>query len=71
MEHFDEYADVQDSRIILGAASTNNALADEVYIFDNFGGSRGLTEILTPSDLSLDISIGSVAIGAILSWQGC
>jgi hypothetical protein len=61
-EIFSRYGDIEESTIVIGAASTNNSIPDAVHVFNHDGSSWVLFETLTPSDNGVDALIRDVAI---------
>ncbi len=65
------FAAIQESTILIGAASSNNAISDAVHVFNNWGGSWDLSETLTPSDNGENAFMRDIAISGNTIVAGC
>ena len=65
------WAEIQESTILIGAASSNNAIPEAVHVFNNEGGSWVLSETLTPSDNGENAFMRDIAMSGNTIVAGC
>lgn len=65
------YGQIEGQRLIIGSSSGNNAIPDQVHVFENMGASWEMTETLIPADQGVNVIMNSIALEGNTSVMGC